>query len=352
MDCSIVPLKHLPGKLSMVSTTDFFFPAVEDPFLQGCIGCANVLSDMYSMGITRIDTMLMLLAASSDMPENSRYIVTELLMKGFNHTAALAGAKVTGGQTVQNPSPIIGGVATSVVRECEMVRPDGLMVGDILVLTKPLGTQVAVNVKQMFRKNRAAFESFITTGKVSQTIVDDMYDLAARSMCHLNLAAAGLMSKHNAHGSTDVTGFGLLGHATNLAKAQPRPLFIEIDTLPCIANTVFLDVEVLNNKYGLLAGVSAETSGGLLVAFPDLASAEAFQRDLKDADGSQSWIVGKVLSGEGNEEEEVGQNGARLRESGICVIEVSAGDSDMKPISSAAVTVSAKPPPKRRAGGS
>eukprot|EP00759_Apiculatamorpha_spiralis_P007050 PhF_6_TR14187/c1_g1_i1/m.22718/K01008/selD, SEPHS; selenide, water dikinase len=285
MDCSIVPLRHVPGKLSLVSTTDFFFPAIEDPEVQGAIACANVLSDMYSMGIDHIDTMLMLIAASSDMSVEHRFRVTELMMKGFNATAEAAGVKVTGGQTVLNPWPIIGGVASAVVRECDMVRPDGLSVGDIMVLTKPLGTQVAVNAKQMQRKNQTIPENID---------VETMYGLSVLSMQHLNVRGARLMKRHDARGATDVTGFGIFGHATNLAKAQPKPLSILIHTMPCIAHTIELDA-FLGEQYGLYDGVSAETSGGLLIGFPNHKCAEEFIYSMKEEDGCECWIVGEVI---------------------------------------------------------
>jgi len=266
MDCSVIPLTHLPGNLSMVSTTDFFFPAVDDPLVQGAIGCANVLSDMYSMGISRVDTLLMLLAASSDMPDVVRYPSTELMMRGFIQCAARAGVRVTGGQTVLNPWPIIGGVATSVVRECDMVRPENLVVGDVLVLTKPLGTAVAIR-PDMPQSSSA---------------------LAILSMSHLNKAGAELMRVHEAHGATDVTGFGILGHALNLAKAQPSPMGITLHTLPCIIGTAARDAR-------LLQGHLPETSGGLLVALGSKAIAEKFLSDLAAADGTRGWIVGDVV---------------------------------------------------------
>lgn len=132
----------------IVSTTDFFFPNVEDPYLQGRIALANVLSDLYAMGVAEVDSVLMILAASLDMDESSRDIVARQFIKGFDDAANDAGTAVTGGQTVKNPWPIIGGVAKSVCREEDFIRPINAQVGDVIILTKPLGTQVAVNVRQ------------------------------------------------------------------------------------------------------------------------------------------------------------------------------------------------------------
>jgi selenide,water dikinase len=113
MDSSVVKISH--GKdLYMISTTDFFFPSVEDPYVQGKIACANVLSDVYAMGVTEVDTMLMILGVCRDMSEKERDVVTTQMIRGFNDLARKAETNVTGGQTVMNPWPIVGGVAMSV----------------------------------------------------------------------------------------------------------------------------------------------------------------------------------------------------------------------------------------------
>jgi len=153
MDSSIQPSKKYKD-MFIVSTTDFFFPNVEDPYLQvvsgenllmynlslrqGRIALANVLSDLYAMGVAEVDSVLMILAASLDMDESSRDIVARQFIKGFDGTllnifcalciptildaANDAGTAVTGGQTVKNPWPIIGGVAKSVCREEDFIR--------------------------------------------------------------------------------------------------------------------------------------------------------------------------------------------------------------------------------------
>ena len=107
MDCSIVPSQRYKD-FFVVSTTDFFYPLVEDPYLQGRVGAANVLSDMYALGVVHIDNVLMILAASLDIDEKSRNIVTRNMMKGFSDCCKLANTDVTGGQSVLNPWPIIG----------------------------------------------------------------------------------------------------------------------------------------------------------------------------------------------------------------------------------------------------
>lgn len=105
LDCSI--RKTRQGQY-VVSTTDFFFPLVDSPYLQGRIGAANVLSDLYAEGVDRCDFVLMLLAASRDMSKTERTISTNLMVRGFRDACTEAGTIVTGGQTVLNPWPIIG----------------------------------------------------------------------------------------------------------------------------------------------------------------------------------------------------------------------------------------------------
>ena len=310
MDCSIVPLKskvaaRLAGgraedELFMVSTTDFFFPSVEDPFLQGQIGCANVLSDLYAMGLYECDTLLMLLAASTDMEETDRYTVTLEMMKGFAATARQAETSVTGGQSVLNPWPLIGGVAMSVAARSEMIPPDGVQIGDIFVLTKPLGHQLAVNVRQWSRRPTPLYNKHLD-GNMSEDEISELYQAAASNMARLNRNGAKLMMKYRAHGCTDVTGFGLLGHAGNLSEANKaadggKGLTIEINLLPILKGAVKAE-KLLNNRYKLFKGLSAETSGGLLIAFKDKPTAQAFQEELAQADaGTESWIVGQAVA--------------------------------------------------------
>lgn len=139
LDCSVTPLRH--GGLCLVQTTDFFYPLVDDPYMMGKIACANVLSDLYAMGVTECDNMLMLLGVSTKMTEKERDVVIPLIMRGFKDSALEAGTSVTGGQTVVNPWCTIGGVASTVCQPNEYIVPDNAVMGDVLVLTKPLGKE-------------------------------------------------------------------------------------------------------------------------------------------------------------------------------------------------------------------
>jgi len=275
----------------MISTTDFFYPLIHDPYLQGKIGCANVLSDMYAMGVVDCDTLLMLLAASLDMQENERNVVTRRLIEGFSDLAKQAGTSVSGGQTVMNPWPIIGGVATSVCRDSDFILPEHAVAGDVLVLTKPLGTQIAVNAFQWQQK--ADQWARWAEGVITHEQADEAYRKAVESMTRLNRNGARLMHKYGAHGATDVTGFGLIGHARNLAKNQRAAVNFELHTLPVIAHMLPVDAHV--SFFKLRAGFSAETSGGLLLTIPE-SEAAAFCAELQQLDGQPAWVIGRVVA--------------------------------------------------------
>jgi len=290
MDCSVTPLKK---GLFMITTTDFFYPSIDDPYIQGKIGCANVLSDLYSMGVVECDTMLMLLAASNEMPEDCRDIVTKMILRGFNDLANEAGTAVTGGQTVLNPWPIVGGVATSVVSAEEYIYPVNAIPGDVLVLTKPLGTQIAVNAYQWLNKGQPfdRIKDIITIEQVHYA-----FRVAMDSMSRLNKNGAKLMHKYHAHAATDVTGFGIIGHARNLAQNQHAKINFEIHTLPIIKKMREVDEKV--KIWKLLQGFSAETSGGLLIALPE-SEAQKFCEEIYELDKRPAWIIGRVVASTG-----------------------------------------------------
>ena len=122
------------------------------------------------------------------------------------------------------------------------------------------------------------------------------YKMAMTSMSTLNLDAAKLMRKYDAHGCTDVTGFGILGHANNLAQEQEDAVDLVIHTLPIIRSMAKVERH-LNNQWKLFFGRSAETSGGLLIMMtPE--NAAAYVEEYKQVTGHDAWIVGEVTEGE------------------------------------------------------
>lgn len=290
MDSCVLPTRH--EGIFIVQTTDFFYPLVDDPYMQGKITCANVLSDLYAMGVTNCDNMLMLLGVSNQMTLKEREVVTPLVIKGFNDLALEAGTTVNGGQTVLNPWFIVGGVASGVVSNSEFIMPENAVVGDVLVLTKPLGTQIAVNAHQWLEDPKwwARIKDVTTTEEVEKA-----YQNAMQCMARLNRNAADLMHKYDAHGATDVTGFGILGHARNLVANQKSQVSFVLHTLPILANMVKI-FKACGVNFKLLEGYSAETSGGLLVCLTR-DKAQSFCDELQAVDGHPAWIVGEVVYG-------------------------------------------------------
>ncbi|KAK6029909.1 selenide, water dikinase [Ostertagia ostertagi] len=291
LDSCVVPLRH--KGLNLVQTTDFFYPLVDDPYLMGRVTCANVLSDLYAMGIVDCDNMLMLLGVAVELSEKERDIIISMFIRGFKDTADSAETKVRGGQTVRCPWLLLGGVASSVAADEEIIKVDQAQPGDLLILTKPIGGQVAVNSYEWLKKKNGRVEEL----GLDENKIVRAFQQVTEQMTRLNRNAARMLHKYHAHASTDVTGFGLLGHADNLSRAQKANVRFVIDTLPVIEYMDEIALKMPNrNGFNLFGGTSAETSGGLLVAV------SPFIRDMESVDGFPAWVVGHVeaLNGEDN----------------------------------------------------
>ncbi|EFO27024.2 selenide [Loa loa] len=289
LDSCVIPLRH--QGLFLVQTTDFFYPVVDDPYLMGRITCANVLSDLYAMGVVDCDNMLILLGIPKDISDKERDIVATNFFDGFKDTAKEAGTAIRGGQTVCCPWLLLGGVATSVCSTNEIATVDGARPGDVLLLTKPLGAQVAVNSYEWLKTGNPRVKEL----KLDEARVVRAYQQVVEQMCRLNRNAARMILKYGIHASTDVTGFGILGHADNLAKAQKAEVRFVIHTLPIIDYMAEIS-KIMGNGFNLFSGTSAETSGGLLIAV-EKEKAEQLRTELEQLDGFPVWLVGDVFSG-------------------------------------------------------
>ncbi|XP_059133526.1 selenide, water dikinase 1-like [Peromyscus eremicus] len=249
----------------------------------GRIACANVLRDLCAMGVTECDNMLMLLGVSNKMTD-----------RGFKDAAEEAGTSVTGGQTVLNPWIVLGGVTTTVCQPKEFIMPDNAVPGDVLVLAKPLGTQVSVTVHQWLGIPEKCNKIKLV---VTQEDVELAYQEAMMNMARLNRTAAGLMHTFNAHAATDITGFGILGHAQNLAKQQRNEVSFVIHNLP-VAKMAAVS-KACGNMFCLMHGICPETSGGLLTCL-SCEQAARFCAEIKSpkyGEGHQAWIIGIVEKG-------------------------------------------------------
>jgi selenide,water dikinase len=291
-DCSAVSIPNSDKVL--VSTCDFFYPLVDDPYNQGRIAACNVLSDLYAMGIVQVDTVLMILGVSTKMTELEKDVTNSLLIKGFSDACHEAGTAVTGGQTVFNPWVLIGGTAMATIKEKDLIRPNNAIPGDVLILTKPLGAQLVVNFNQWLKLNNDKWLKVKEQGCTSEEILDS-YEKGIKYMSTLNINGAKLMQKYKASAATDVTGFGIKGHAQNLAVAQRAKVDLVINKYPVIGNLYKFDK--IARDFKLKAGTAAETSGGLLICLAK-EKAKDFLGDYKSLTGDDAWIVGEVVKGE------------------------------------------------------
>lgn len=279
-----------------MTTLDFFYPLVDDPYNQGMIGAANVLSDLYSCGVLEIRQVLMIISASTQMKKEEQLIVTGLMMKGFAAKVKEAGSLVVGGQSVMNEFPMIGGAAIGLVRGENPYIPRNAKAGDILVLTKPLGSQILVNVNQYWKNNDAKWKTLSQEKKlISEDQIEKIYQQGLEYLPKLNKVAAEVMMKHGATSSTDVTGFGILGHAQNLAEIQLSKVDYLIERLPGYSVLPSLDKIVRDFKYK--EGLAAETSGGLMISFP-ADRVDDYIREMESR-GEKCWKIGKIVAGTG-----------------------------------------------------
>ncbi|VDM95847.1 unnamed protein product [Thelazia callipaeda] len=289
LDSCVVPLRH--KNLFLIQTTDFFYPLVDDPYLMGRITCANVLSDLYAMGVVDCDNMLILLGVPRDISDKERDVVVSNFFSGFKSAAIEAETTIRGGQTVRCPWLLLGGVATSVCTSNEMAVINAARPGDVILLTKPLGGQVAVNSYDWLKKKDPRVEEL----KLDKEKIVAAYQQVVEQMCRLNRNAARMLLKYSSHASTDVTGFGILGHADNLAKAQKAEVRFVIHTLPIIDYMAEIS-KLMGNGFNLFSGTSAETSGGLLIVI-EKEKAQLLLTELQQIEGFPAWLIGDVICG-------------------------------------------------------
>jgi selenide, water dikinase len=273
---------------ALVQTVDFFTPIVDDPFLYGQIAAANALSDIYAMG----GRPLTALAVAGFPTEVDRGIIKAIFSGGVEmlRTAEVA---LLGGHTVQDPEIKFGYSVTGAVDPDRILTNASARVGDTLVLTKPLGTGIVVRA----RKYGQGTDDHLAAAVASMKQLNDEAAIAIRALPRGSVSAC-----------TDVTGFGLAGHGTEMARGSGVTLVIQADALPVLPGALDLAREFLpcggrsNLKFftGFRAEASVplerqlicldpQTSGGLLVAMaPDAAS--VLIRTLADRGVSASAI--------------------------------------------------------------
>jgi selenide,water dikinase len=275
----------IADNLAVLNTLDFFTPMVDEPEIQGRIAGSNVTSDIYSLAVTNIVSVLSIMAFPEDMPDQ----LAVGMLKGFGDFCREMGAPVVGGHTIRNPWPIIGGAATGISDPEKIVYTRGAQEDDRLFLTKPLGIAPAMAAYRL-RKEEEGKELL---KDIPEDLIDAAIDEAINVMITSNKPVAEAMQKVPVHAATDVTGFGLKGHSANMAMLSK--VDIVIDHVAVIRGTPIL-AELFG--YPLLIGESKETAGGMLIAVAKT-DADSLLDEL-DKRKVKHFEVGYVTEGHGN----------------------------------------------------
>ena len=271
--------------IAVLNTLDFFTPMVDEPEIQGRIAGSNVTSDIYALAVTKIVSVLSIMAFPENMPDE----LAVGMLKGFGDFCREMGAPVLGGHTIRNPWPIIGGAATGVGDPKKIVYTRGAKAGDRLFLTKPLGIAPAMAAYRLRKED----EGRELLKEVPEDVVEAAVSEAIDVMISSNKPIAETMQRIPVHAATDVTGFGLKGHAGNMAVLGK--VDIVIDQLAVIRGTPIL-AELFG--YPLLTGEAKETAGGMLIAVAKEDSDDL--QDELDKRKVKHFKVGYVTEGAGS----------------------------------------------------
>ena len=290
-DAGYVPF----GGALLLQSVDFFTPIVDDPYRFGQIAAANALSDIYAMGGVPLTAMNIVgFPCSLDLG-----ILREILAGGLSKIEE-SEAKLCGGHSIQDDEPKYGLSVTGFVEEDRVVRNTGARAGDALVLTKPLGIGILTTA--------------VKRDLITEAEIEDAIEMAA----HLNKGAGAAIREIEVSAATDVTGFGLLGHLSEMLEASDVGAVVRQSEVPVWEQAVSLAAEgcypggLNDNREYLLnkvreAGVETEdllplfdtqTSGGLLIAVPQERS-EKLVDTLKKYGTPAAVVVGEVVEGSG-----------------------------------------------------
>ena len=285
---------RISAELALVTTADFITPPVNDPYVFGQIAAANAISDVYAMGGQPKVCLNLLCFPSKILPRED----LEQIIAGALSKITEAGAVLAGGHSVEDDEPKFGLSVIGLVHPDKFWTNTGARRGDALVLTKPLGSGVLFN---------ANLKKWVSDSAMQQCI---------NALIHLNREAAEIMKNYEIHAVTDVTGFGLGGHALEMAKGSNSRLRIRMDDLP------LFDEALAMYDRGMSTGVNRhnekligdyveyekpfsatqkemildpQTSGGLLAALP-AEQARELVGELSQIPTPAAAIIGEVLS--------------------------------------------------------
>jgi len=283
---------------ALVQTVDVFTPSVDDPYQFGQVAAANSLSDVYAMGGRPITALSIIGFPVCKVPDN---VLHEILRGGIDKMKE-AGVPVIGGHSIDDDQIKAGFAVTGLIQTNQVATNANAQVGDLLILTKPLGTGIVAFASQIGRSQ----EESVTA--------------AVRSMTTLNKTAAEQMAVHRVHACTDVTGFGLMGHLSEMALRSGVDVQLLWDDLPWLPGVLqyvadgILPGAIERNKESCGARVTAgdginepmldmcfdaQTSGGLLIV-TDPMDSERLLSALHNADVADACVIGKITrKGEG-----------------------------------------------------
>ena len=284
---------RLNEETALVFTTDFFPPLVSDAYEFGLIAAANSISDVYAMGGKPLLALNIMMFPSAAIPME---VYTEILRGGADK-AAEAGVSIIGGHSIDDYPPKYGLAVIGTVHPEKVITNAGAAEGDSLILTKPVGSGVLLAGHRMGMTDPAHLAE------------------AKKHMMRLNDNGAEIMRRHGVRGATDITGFGLAGHALKMAKGSGVTISIDMSAVPlmsgtyglisegCIPGAAFRNLDYVEGDtlfgegldYNLrMAALDAQTSGGLLIAVPG-DRAGAVLTDLKAAGHHEAAVIGKVV---------------------------------------------------------
>lgn len=277
---------------ALVLTTDFFPPVCSDAYDFGQISAANALSDVYAMGGQVLTALNLVL-----FPTNIPMSVLKEIMRGGHDKVTEGGGVIVGGHTIADDIPKYGLAVTGWVHPDKVITNANAKPGDVLILTKPLGTGAIISAKKIGLAEKETYEKAIETMKL------------------LNDKGAEIMSKYGVKCATDITGFGLVGHALKMAigsnvsfqiNANQVPVIdktLDLIDLGCIPGAAFRNLEFAENDCNFNKSVDynhkmlmmdAQTSGGLLISCPAEHTDEIL-KELRDSRYPESAIIGKVI---------------------------------------------------------
>jgi selenide, water dikinase len=284
--------------LALVQTVDFFTPIVDDPYTYGQIAAVNSLSDVWAMGGEAITA----LTIAAFPREGVGFDVLGEIMRGGMDVLIENGVTLLGGHTIDDKEIKFGYAVTGVVHPDHIVTNTGARPGQALVLTKPLGTGI------------------ISTAIKFDRVPPESAEASVKAMLHTSREAARLMTAFGARGGTDVTGFGLMGHAMELAAGSDVTMRIDAASLPLLPHVMELagaknttrggrtNREYVGERARIAASVDPnlvhvlydpQTAGGLLVALA-AEKAEEFVAALRDAGYAEAAVIGRCEPREGD----------------------------------------------------